>query len=147
VTRDRWMQIERLQWEKARREHPNADMAALSRSVRQAMVKTHGPPPPKPSKPSEPKPPWWARIALRILSGKLEKALEGKMDGRASSIPKWALALIAGVAAIGGTVQAALTDNAISAQEWVAIANAFVVAAWAKFSNPEKKLSPKPTVK
>jgi hypothetical protein len=142
MTYERWQDIAKASLTAAIRQHPGAETGALMRKVNAKMVEVYGPCPPEP-----PKPPWWARIALRVLRGKAERALEEKMDGKASKLPKWTLALVAGVAAIGGTVQAALTDNAISAQEWVAIANAFVVAAWAKFSNPEKVVSPKPTVK
>ncbi len=62
-----------------------------------------------------------------------------------SQIPKWGLALIFGLIAIGGAVQSAFGDGRIDAGEWVAIVNAFMAAAWAKYSNPEKVVSPKPT--
>ncbi|MCP4900208.1 MAG: hypothetical protein GY906_24820 [bacterium] len=144
MTYERWMQIDRLQWEKLRKANPTANMRRMRKNLTVAMVRTHGP---RPSKPKEAKPPWWGRLLLRVVRPKVERALEEKMDGKASKVPKWALALVAGVAACGGILQAAMGSDGIDAQEWVAIANAFVVAAWAKFSNPEKVVSPKPSVK
>ena len=44
----RWMQIDRLQWAKARKEFPTADLERLRRKVTKAMVATYGKCPPKP---------------------------------------------------------------------------------------------------
>jgi hypothetical protein len=144
MTHGRWMAIWQNSWEKAVRDHPTADRGKLHGNLYRAMVETYGECPPRPD---EPKPPWWGRLLLRVVRGKLKKRLEAKMDGKASKIPKWALALIAGAVALPAVLDLALADGTINAQEWIAIGNAFVVAAWAKFSNPEKKLSPKPSLK
>ncbi len=141
---DHWMRVDGLQWAKIRKEQPTANMRRLRQRLTAAMELKHGPCPPKPGDP--PRPPWYIRLALKFLSKKLEKKLEAKMDGKASKVPKGVLALVAGVGAIGGILQLAMPDG-ISAGEWMAIGNAFIVAAWAKFSNPEKVVSPKPSVK
>ena len=72
---------------------------------------------------------------------------EVNMNGQAAPIPVWGLALIWGALAGLGAAELCLGDEVISAKEWVSIAYAFMVGAVAKYSNPEKFLSPKPTVK
>ena len=113
--------------------------AAWERAHR-LMRRAHGP------RPRVKKPPWKTRIALWAVRKKLEK-LEGNMDGKKSSIPKWALALGFGLIAAYSVFDMALEVPPITGQEWLAIGNAVAVAAYAKFSNPEKKLSVKPSVK
>ncbi len=138
MTHARWQQIDKLQWAKARKEHPTADMLKLRRKVTKAMIATHGPCPPKPGKP-----PLKVRLGLWFV----RKKLEDLMDGKKSGIPKWILALAFGAVSAYGVVDLALADGAISLQEGLAIGNAVIVAAIAKFSNPEKKLSHLPSVK
>jgi hypothetical protein len=138
MTHDRWMQIDRLQWAKVRKENPTANMRRLRRRLTKAMIATHGPCPPKPGKP-----PLKVRLGLWFV----RKKLEDLMDGKKSSIPKWVLALAFGAASAYGVLDLALADGAISLQEGFAIGNAVIVAALGKFSNPEKKLSHLPSVK
>jgi hypothetical protein len=69
------------------------------------------------------------------------------MNGQASPIPVWALALIWGALGGLGAAELCLADDVITTREGVSIAYAFLVAAVAKWSNPEKVVSPKPTVK
>ena len=104
--------------------------------ARLLMKRAHGP------RPRVKKLPLKTRIALWMVRKKLEE----KMDGKKSSIPKWVLALAFGLAASYAVMDLALVDGAISLREGLAIGNAILVAAYAKFSNPEKKLSPKPSV-
>lgn len=139
MTYARWQQIDKLQWEKARKEQPTGDLLKLRRKVTKAMVATHGKCPPKPGS----KPPLKVRLGLWFVKRKLED----KMDGKKSSIPKWVLALAFGLTAAYSTFDLAWADKTIDLGEGLAIANAVIVAAIAKFSNPEKKLSPKPSVK
>ena len=68
-------------------------------------------------------------------------------DGKASPIPVVALALIWGALAGLGVAELCLEDGVIYAREWVSISYAFLVGAGAKYSNPEKIISPKPSVK
>lgn len=138
MTYERWKQIERLQWDKVVKDNPTANRRRLQKQLRKAMVLTHGPCPPKPGKPP---------LKVRLGLWYLRKKLEDKMDGKKSSIPKWVLAVAFGAASAYGVLDLALADGAISLKEGFAIGNAVLVAALAKFSNPEKKLSPLPTVK
>lgn len=139
MTYQRWKQIERLQLEKALKDNPTANRRRLLKSLRKAMIATHGPCPREPGKP-----PLATRLALWGIRKKLEKMI---MDGKKSSIPKWLLAVGFGLAASYTVVDLALADGSISLKEGLAIGNAVVVAAIAKFSNPEKKLSHLPSVK
>jgi hypothetical protein len=84
------------------------------------------------------------KVGLWFARRKLEKAM---MDGKASPLPKWVLALGFGLLACYGVADLALADGVIEAREWLAIGNAFIGAALGKFSNPEKLVSPKPTIK
>jgi len=69
------------------------------------------------------------------------------MNGKASPVPIWALALVWGALAALPVAELAFGDDVISGREWIGIAYAFLVAAVAKLSNPEKVISPKPSVK
>lgn len=140
MTYDRWKQIERLQWEKVLKANPTMNRRRLQRDLRNGMILTHGKCPPKPRT----KPSLKIRLGLWFLKKKLEKML---MDGKKSSIPKWLLAAGFGLAASYGMIDMALAEPPITFREWFAIGNAVVVAAFAKYSNPEKKLSPLPSVK
>ena len=139
MTYQRWKQIERLQLEKALKDNPTANRRRLLKNLRKAMIATHGPCPREPGKP-----PVATRIALWGIRKKLEKMI---MDGKKSGIPKWILAAAFGLTSAYGVFDLAFADGAISLKEGFAIGNAVVVAAIAKFSNPEKKLSHKPSVK
>ena len=101
------------------------------------MKRAHGP------RPRVKKPPLKTRIALWAARRKLEDM----MDGKKSSIPMWALALGAGAIAAYGVIDLAMVDGTISWREGFAIGNAVLVAAAAKFSNNEKIISPKASVK
>lgn len=139
MTHDRWKQIERLQWEKILKDNPTANRRRLQKKLHEAMVLTHGPCPREPGKP-----PLKVKLGLWFVRKKLEKMI---MDGKKSGIPKWLLAAAFGLTSAYGVFDLAYADGAISLQEGFAIGNAVVVAAIAKFSNPEKKLSHKPSVK
>ncbi len=137
MTHARWKQIERLQLEKAIKDNPTGNRRRLLKNLHKAMVVTHGECPREPGKP-----PLKVRLGLWFVRKKLEKMI---MDGKKSGIPKWALALAFGAAASYSVVDMALAVPPITGQEWLAIGNAVLVAAYAKFSNPEKKLSHKPS--
>lgn len=139
MTYDRWKQIERLQLDKALKDNPTANRRRIVKKLRKAMIATHGPCPPKPGG----KPPLKVRLGLWFI----RKKLEDKMDGKKSGIPKWLLALAFGLTAAYSTFDLAWADKTIDLGEGLAIANAVIVAAIAKFSNPEKKLSHHPSAK
>ncbi len=111
--------------------------------ARLLMKRAHGPRPRvKKPRPRVKKPPWKTRIALWAVRRKLEGMI---MDGKKSKIPKWLLALGFGLAATGAMINLAMADGSLSWGEAFAIGNAVLVAAAGKFSNPEKKLSHKPS--
>ena len=139
MTHDRWKQIERLQWEKALKDNPTANRRRLQKKLRKAMIATHGPCPREPGKP-----PLKVKLGLWFVRKKLEKMI---MDGKKSGIPKWLLAVGFGLTAAYGVFDLAYADGVIDLKEGFAIGNAVLVAALGKFSNPEKKLSPLPSVK
>jgi len=140
MTYERWKQIERLQWDKVVNANPTANRRRLQKNLHKAMVKTHGECPPKPRT----KPPLKVRLGLWFVRKKLEKMI---MDGKKSGIPKWLLAAGFGLTAAYGVFDLAYADGVIDLKEGFAIGNAVLVAALGKFSNPEKKLSPLPSVK
>jgi len=137
MTYQRWKQIERLQLEKALRDNPTANRSRLLKKLRKAMIATHGPCPREPGK---------LPVKTKLGLWFVRKKLEDKMDGKKSGIPKWVLALAFGLTAAYSTFDLAWADKTIDLGEGLAIANAVIVAAIAKFSNPEKKLSHKPSV-
>ena len=65
MTYERWKQIERLQWEKALRDNPTANRRRLQKKLRNSMVLTHGPCPPKPRT----GPPWYLKLGARAFGG------------------------------------------------------------------------------
>jgi len=56
-------------------------------------------------------------------------------------VKKLVLSAVYGVGSAYGALQVALADGSIATNEWSAILGAFFIAAWGKFSNPEKVLS------
>jgi hypothetical protein len=89
-----------------------------------------------------------ARELTELRHGHRPRSLkEDYMNGKASPIPVWALALIFATLGGLGAAELSLEDQVITAREWVSIAYAFIVAGVAKWSNPEKLVSPKPTLK
>ena len=107
------------------------------RRARLLTEKHHGP------RPEEVKLPLKVRLALWWL----ERKVEDKMDGKKSSVPKWILAIVFGLASAYGVFELAMADGAISVKEGFAIGNAILVAAFGKFSNPEKKISHLPSLR
>lgn len=69
------------------------------------------------------------------------------MNGKASPVPSWVLAIVFAVLAGLGAAELALADDVISNKEWISIAIATLGMGVAKYSNPEKVFSPRPTVK
>jgi len=57
-------------------------------------------------------------------------------------VKKLITSLVYGLGALGAVVAAALGDGVITGTEWSAIAAAFVVAAWGKFSSNTTVLAP-----
>lgn len=133
MTRDQWDRLERLHFTQARRQYPTTDLLELRKSVRVAIIASYGPRPPKPKKPGQL--PWWARLALKAVPGKEKYAMK---------VENWMRAAVFGLVGAGAVLQAAVGDNTISLQEWVAIGGAFMTAFWGKLSNPAKAVSTKP---
>ncbi len=89
-----------------------------------------------------------ARELTELRYGRRPRRIrEVVMNGKASPLPVWALALIFAVLGGLGAAELCLEDGIITAKEAISIAYAFLVAGVAKYSNPEKLISPKPTVK
>lgn len=65
MTRERWLQIDKLQWEKFRRANPTGNMRKMRQRLTRAMIATHGPCPPKPKT----GPSWYLRLGARALGG------------------------------------------------------------------------------
>ena len=86
-------------------------------------------------------PPVHIRVGLWVAKRKVASLM-----GKKSGIPKILLAGVFGLLASYSVVDMALAEPPITGQEWLAIANAALVAALAKFSNPEKMISHKPSV-
>jgi hypothetical protein len=67
-----------------------------------------------------------------------------------SAIPPWAIAVGFGVFMALNVLKAAVGDGGgwadVNLSEWIGVAIGFLGGAWAKFSNPEKVLSHKPTI-
>lgn len=142
MTHDRWMAIWKTSWAKARREHPTTDLQELHTRLWRAMEKRYGPCP----KAEVPKPSLLWRIGIRIFQGKLKGRLEERMNGKASKLPKWALGLIWGLGSAVTTFQT-VAGGGVTAEEWAGVAGVFLTTFVAKYSNPEKLISPKPSVK
>ncbi len=121
--------------------HQTADLGVVaSRAFENARILTQKREGPRPEEIKLP-------LKIRIGLWWLERKLEGKMDGKKSSVPKWILAAVFGLASAYGVFELAMADGALSVKEGFAIGNAILIAALGKFSNPEKKLSHLPSVK
>ncbi len=137
MTRERWLQIEKLQWEKILKDNPTANRRRLQKQLRKAMIATHGPLPPE-----EAKPPVKVRIGLWWIRKKLKGMTPTEVP---MFLKKLIVSLMFGVGAAAAAVQLALADSAISGDEWGLILSAFFAAAYGKFSSNTTVIAPSRT--
>lgn len=78
--------------------------------------------------PMAPKLPFFERIALSLVLGRIKKALEGNPMGQ-----RIVTSIVFGLGAAYAVVQASGWPHDVNG--WVAVAGAFVVAFWGKFSS------------
>ncbi len=126
-------------WDRMRQETWNGlpkhlDHRQRQREATRSMVKHHG------------RRPSGLPLHIRLGLWYAKRKVDSLMNGQRSRIPKLVLAGVFGLLASYSVIDMALAVPPITGQEWLAIGNAALVAAFAKFSNPEKALSHKPTV-
>jgi hypothetical protein len=130
-TREEW---DELWWSWYRLQLRRGVGAAKAFRAAHREMEKHGPRPPAP-----PKPPLKIQVGLWVVKKKLEglPSVEVPMLWK-----KLVVALVFGIGAAGPVLSAALSDGAISGQEWGGLLSAFIAAFWGKFSSNTTVVAP-----
>ena len=122
------------------------ELARARETAFAVTIRKYGERPKEPKEANEPRLSLLTRIAVSLARRRIESAVRGlpPLQVGGVMVKNIVLAVVYGVGASYLVVQAALADSVVSGGEWSAILGAFIAAAWGKFSQPDRPVSPTP---